>query len=90
MTFVRWSLIVGLYLAGLGASLATFVAVFFGFLAGLSWVYFAVAAGLFGYAYACGETLSHLKAHDNHPWIGIGTVLVIVAFISPILWKFVK
>ena len=90
MTVVRWGLIAGLYLAGLVASLATFIAVLFSFLAGLSWLYLVIGAGLFGYAYACGETVKHLMAHDDYPWLGIGAVLVTMAIISPVLWKYAK
>ena len=90
MTFLRWGLIAALYVAGTGAGLAMFVAVLFSFLSELSWQFLAIGIGLFGYVYACGETMKHLKAHDDNPWLGIGIVLAVLAVSSPVIWKLAK
>ena len=89
MSFLRWAVIAGLYLTGIGTGLASFIALLVGFLGGMAWQFIAAGALLFGYAYACGETLKHLKAHDNTPWLAVGVSLIIVATITVVAWKYV-
>ena len=90
MNFIRWAVIAALQFAALGAGLAAFVALFFGFLAGLAWQWIALGALMIGYVYACDTTMKHLKAREDNPWLVVGVGLVIAALIALAAWKFLK
>ena len=83
-------MIAALYLAGTGAGLASFVALLVGLLAGLAWQFIALGALIFAYAYLCGVTVKHLKAHDDDPWLIVGVALVVVALVAVAAWKYLK